>query len=104
MFKFIFNKGKPEIAVEPHTPFNIAIDEEAVISEAMRIAKEEYVAKLADNFLQTFISLEPAPKTGRYRLYFDQYVAASEQGYKRCYNDMKEKLISMIEKEIDDGL
>jgi hypothetical protein len=100
MLKFIFNKGKPEVKVEPDITFNIKVDEEAVIREAVRIAREEHVSKLADDFLQALVDIKPKPKEGYTTLYFDPYVGARERGYQSCYNDMKGKLISMIEKEI----
>jgi hypothetical protein len=100
MLKFIFNKGKPKIEIEPDITFNITVDEEAVIKEAVRIAREEHVSKLADDFLQVLSPREPKPRVGSYIMHFDPYIAARERGYLNCYNDMKEKLISMIEKEI----
>tara|TARA_R110000744_G_C18939299_1_gene514140 strand:- start:78 stop:395 length:318 start_codon:yes stop_codon:yes gene_type:complete len=100
MLKFIFNKGKPEIKVEPDITFNIKVDEEAVIREAVQIAREEHVSKLADDFLQALVEIKPEPKTGYVTLSFDPYNAAREGGYQRCYDDIKEKLISMIEKEV----
>jgi hypothetical protein len=104
MLKFIFNKGKPEVKVEPDITFNIQVDEEAVIKEAVRLAREEHVSKLADDFLQSLVEIKPKPKAGYIALYFDPYEGARERGYQSCYNDMKAKLISMIEKEVVDDI
>jgi hypothetical protein len=104
MIKFIFNKGKPEVKVEPDLTFNIEVDEEAVIREARRVAREEHVSKLADDFLRGLVEIKPKQGVVFCTPYFDPCEGARERGYQSCYNDMKEKLISMIEKEIVNGL
>jgi hypothetical protein len=100
MLKFIFNKGKPEIEVEPDITFNITVDEEGVIREAWRLAREEYISKLADDFLRPLVNLPFEPEDGHYKIYFDPYMGARERGYQNCYNDMKEKIMDMSRAEI----
>jgi hypothetical protein len=104
MLKFIFNKGKPKIEVEPDIIFNITVDEEGIIREAVRVAREEHVSKLADDFLQAFVKIEPKPREGCINMYFNQHTAAREGGYQSCYNDMKEKIMEMIREEIVDDI
>jgi hypothetical protein len=100
MLKFIFNKGKPEIKVESGTTFNITLDEKSIIGEARRLAKEEHISKLVDDFLRPLVNLPFEPEEGHYKIYFDPYMGARERGYQNCCNDMKEKIMDMIRAEI----